>query len=235
MSDVIEQGTDAWREQRAGKITASCFGDAIDIAEAEPGAVYKSGPRKGQPKLPESSAARNTYMRVVAFERTSGVPKHEIGAKSLNWGKDIESFAREAYQVETGNIVVESGFIVHPQFDFIGCSPDGLVGKPGGIEMKCPLDEQVHIKTILEGMPKEHLPQVQGGMLCTGREWWDFVSYDPRQKESLRLYVQRIYRDEEYIRKLLVGLHQFNAEVEAMIATLERRASGETVLRQHAA
>jgi len=225
MSDVIEQRSEAWRELRAGKLTASCFGDAIDIADAEPGAVYKSGPRKGQPKLPESSAARNTYMRVVAFERTSGIPKHEIGAKSLNWGIDVEPFAREAYELETGNIVTQSTFIVHPQFDFIGCSPDGLVGTLGGIEMKCPHDEQVHIKTMLEGMPKEHLPQVQGGMLCTGRAWWDFVSYDPRQKENLRLYVQRIERDEAFIQKLLTGLLQFNAEVEAMIRQLEKRAA----------
>jgi predicted phage-related endonuclease len=225
MSDVIEQRTDAWRESRAGKITASCFIDAIAISEPEPGSVYKSGPRKGQPKLPESTATRDTYMRIIAFERTSGVPRHEIGSKSLQWGSDVETFAREAYELETGNIVVESGFLLHPKFHFIGCSPDGLVGLLGGIEMKCPHDEQVHIKTILSGMPEEHMPQVQGAMLVTGREWWDFISYDPRQKESLRLYVQRIERDEAYIQKLLAGLIQFNLEVEAMIATLEKRAA----------
>jgi hypothetical protein len=225
MSDVIEQRTDAWRQQRAGKITASCFGAAIAVLDAEPGAVYKSGPRKGQPKLPESTAERDTYMRVVAFERTSGIAKHEIGAKSLSWGRDIEPFSLEAYQVETGNIVTASGFLLHPDFDFIGASPDGLVSTDGGLEMKSPHDEQVHIRTILEGMPKDHMPQVQGNMLVTGRAWWDFASYDPRQKESLRLYVQRIYRDEEYLRKLLTGLLQFNAEVEAMIRQLEKRAA----------
>jgi len=225
MSDIIEQRTDAWRQQRAGKITASCFGAAISISEVEPGAIWKSGTRKGQPKLPESTAERDTYMRVVAFERTAGIPKHEIGAKSLSWGKDIEPFSLEAYQVETGNIVTESGFLLHPQFDFIGASPDGLIGVDGGLEMKSPHDEQVHIKTILSGMPEEHRPQVQGNMLVTGRQWWDFVSYDPRQKESLRLYVQRIYRDEAYISKLLIGLLQFNAEVEAMIRRLEGKVA----------
>jgi predicted phage-related endonuclease len=225
MSDVIEQRTNAWRESRAGKITASCFIDAIAISEPEPGAVYKSGPRKGQPKLPESTATRDTYMRILAFERTSGIPRHEIGSKSLQWGTDVETFAREAYELETGNIVVESGFLLHPQFDFIGCSPDGLVAADGGIEMKCPHDEQVHIKTVLTGMPEEHMPQVQGNMMVTGRAWWDFISYDPRQKESLRLYVQRIPRDEAYISKLLTGLLQFNKEVDAMIAALEKRAA----------
>jgi hypothetical protein len=74
-------------------------------------------------------------------------------------------------------------------------------------------------------MPEEHIPQVQGNMLVTGREFWDFVSYDPRQKESLRLYVQRIQRDEAYISKLLAGLLQFNLEVEQMIAALEKQAA----------
>jgi hypothetical protein len=221
----IEQRTDEWRAQRAGKITASCFADAIAMTEVEPGALWKSGPRKGQPKLPESTGARDTYMRTIAFERTSGLPRHEVGSKSLNWGTDVEAFAREAYELETGNIVVESGFVLHPKYDFIGASPDGLIGTPGGLEMKCPHDEQVHIKTILTGMPEEHTGQVQGNMLVTGREWWDFASYDPRQKESLRLYVQRIYRNETYIAKLLAGLLQFNAEVEAMIQRLEAKAA----------
>lgn len=91
--------------------------------------------------------------------------------------------------------------------------------------MKCPHDEQVHIKTILTGMPEEHIGQVQGNMLVTGRQWWDFVSYDPRQRENLRLYVQRIERDEAFIQKLLIGLLQFNAEVEAMVDALEKRAA----------
>lgn len=225
MSDVIEQRSDAWREKRAGRITASCFMDAIAVTAAEPGAVYKSGPRKGQPKFPESTAARDTYMRTLAFERTAGIPKHEIGSKSLQWGTDVEAFARESYELETGNIVVESGFLLHPQFEFIGASPDGLVRLDGGIEMKCPHDEQVHIKTILSGMPEEHIGQVQGNMLVTGRTWWDFISYDPRQKESLRLYVQRIERDEVFIQKLLAGLLQFNLELEQMIAALEKRAA----------
>lgn len=223
MSDMIEQRTDAWREQRAGKITASCFGDATAMTDVEPGAAYKSGPRKGQPKVAESTAARETYMRVVAFERTAGIAKHEIGGKALNWGTDIEAFAREAYELATGNIVTESGFLTHPQYDFIGASPDGLIGSDGGLEMKCPHDEQVHIKTILHGMPDEHIPQVMGNMLVSGRKYWDFVSFDPRQSSDLRLYIQRIYRDDIYITKLLTGLLQFNAEVDAMIARLKQR------------
>jgi predicted phage-related endonuclease len=226
MSDVIEQRSDAWRAERAGKITASRFIDAIAITRPEPGEVYKSGPRKGQPKLPESLAPREKYKREVVFERMSGIPRHEISGHALRYGTEVEQFAREAYELRTGSIVSEAQFVCHTTYPLIGASPDFLVDQDGGGEMKCPMDEGVHIGTWLDGVPTDHLPQIQGGMLVTGRKWWDFVSYDPRQCEKLRLYVQRIKRDDVYINGVLLpGLLQFNAEVEQMIEELNRRAA----------
>lgn len=226
MSEVIEQRTDEWRMQRAGKLTASRFIDAIAMTRPEPGEVFKSGPRKGQLKLPESLAPREKYKREVAFERLAGMPRHEIGGQALRHGTEVEPFAGEAYELHTGNIVTKAEFVCHPQYPFIGASPDFLVDLDGGGEMKCPLDEAVHIGTWLDGVPEDHLPQIQGGMLVTGRHWWDFVSYDPRQCEKLRLYVQRIHRDDAYINGILLpGLLQFNAEVEQLIAELQRRAA----------
>jgi predicted phage-related endonuclease len=226
MSDVIEQRSDAWRAERAGKLTASRFIDAIAMTRPEPGEIYKSGPRKGQPKLPESLAPREKYKREVVFERMAGIPRHEIGGQALRYGTEVEQFAREAYELSTGNIVAEAQFVCHPEYSFIGASPDFLVDRDGGGEMKCPMDEGVHIGTWLDGVPPDHIPQIQGGMLCTGRQWWDFVSYDPRQCEKLRLYVQRIERDNAYINGVLLpGLLQFNAEVEAMIKLLEAKAA----------
>lgn len=226
MSDVIEQRTDAWREARAGKLTASRFIDAIAMSKVEPGKVYTSGPRKGQPKIAESLAPREKYKREVAFERMAGIPRHEISGHALRYGSEVEQFAREAYELHTGNIAVEAEFVCHPDYPFIGASPDFLVDSDGGGEMKCPMDEGVHIETWLEGVPIDHIPQIQGGMLVTGRQYWDFVSYDPRQCEKLRLYVQRIPRDDDYINGILLpGLLQFNAEVEQMIAELNRRAA----------
>lgn len=203
-----EQRTEQWEMDRAGKLTASVFADVIALR------------RDGKP-----TAERAKLMRLKAFERLAGIPKHEVGARSMEWGKDLEQAAKEAYEIESGNIVEASGFIVHPAHDFIGCSPDGLIAADGGIEMKCPHDEQVHVQTWLEGMPADHLPQVQGCMLVTGRQWWDFISYDPRQAPALRLYVQRIPRDDAYIKTLLDGLLQFEAELREMVDTLRRRAA----------
>lgn len=105
----------------------------------------------------------------------------------------------EAYEMLTGNIVMPSEFIVHPKYDWLGCSPDGLINDDGGTESKCPFNEAIHVRTWLEGMPEEHMAQVQGCMFVTGRKWWDFLSFDSRQDEECQLYIETIYRDEEYI------------------------------------
>lgn len=198
-----EQGTEAWRKERAAKLTASRFKD-----------VLKGGEYRAK------------YLRQLAFERLSGSPIHEAHGHALRWGKECEPCAREEYELETGNLVIETGFVLHPQYPFIGCSSDGLVGNDGAIEIKCPYDESIHVQTWLNGIPKEHIPQTQGNLLVTGRQWIDFVSYDPRQARGYQLYVQRVERDEAYIEKLLAELLQFDVELKHMVKTLiNRRAA----------
>ena len=210
MEDTIEQRTEAWLQARCGKITASRFADVMAVSA-----------RTGKPLQ-----AREDYMLTLAAERTSGIPKQSISSKSLAWGTDLEAHAREAYEIETGNIVTEAGFVLHPTHDCIGASSDGWIGDDGLIEIKCPHDEKVHIRTWLYGMPEDHIAQVQGNMLVTGRQWADFISYDPRAGQPFRLYVQRIPRDDDYINnKLLPGLLQFEAELQAMVETLRRKAA----------
>lgn len=205
---MSDQRSDHWYEARAGKITASRFGDVIAVK------------RDGKP-----TAERMRYMRELVFERLAMQPKHEVSSKSLNWGTEVEEFARRAYELRTGNIVTLSPFVLHPDHDFIGASPDGLIDDDGGLEMKCPHSEDVHVLTWLDGMPSDHMPQVQGNMMVTGRQWWDFVSYDPRQGDRFRLYVQRVQRDQDYIDRMLEELLRFQAESLAMQAELERKAA----------
>lgn len=226
MNNVIDQRTDEWRAARAGKLTASRFADAIAFTGGGPGDVYKSGAKKGMPKPRTPTYARSKYMREIVFERLAGAPSHEVGGRATQWGTDVESFGKDAVELETGLIIQKAEFVTHPAYPFIGASPDGLIEAEGGYESKCPMDEAVHINTLLEGMPEDHIPQVQGGMLVTGRKWWLFASYDPRMREDLRLYTQRIARDDAYINEtLLPGLLQFEAEVQAMIKRLTERAA----------
>lgn len=222
MSEPLQR-TDAWRQDRAGKLTASCFKDIMDYSEPEPGEIWKSGPRKGQLKQPVSSAARDKKMLSLAFERTSRKPVHEIFGAALTWGTEVESYALSAFEVATGLVIQPASFVTHPDYPFIGSSADGFIGKDGGIECKCPHDEAVHIRTILEGMPEQHMAQVQGAMFVTGRKWWYFISYDPRAEEPFRLYYERVERDDEYIERLKNGLLKFEGELQDVVKRLEKR------------
>jgi len=183
---MIEQRSEEWFAQRSGKFTGSKFVD-----------IMKRGKRDGKPL----KAWHDCVWQVVS-ERLSGEYEDSVSAASLRWGTDVEPYARDAYEVETGNIVEESGFIVHPDYPFAGASPDGLIGADGGLEMKCPKSMSVHLKRIVDGLEEDHQAQIQGGLWVTKRKWWDFYSYDPRMPEEQRGILFHIERDEEYISRL---------------------------------
>ena len=155
----------------------------------------------------------------------TGEPVEGPSGYALQWGTDVESFAREAYELETGNSVIESGFLLHPDYDFVGCSPDGLIGDDKGLEMKCPRSSAVHLKRFVSGVPDEYIPQIQGCMWVTGRTSWDFVSYDPRMPESHRILIINVKRDEEYIEKLKVAVLEAETKVTELHELLKKKAA----------
>lgn len=216
---MIEQRSDEWFADRAGKITGSRMSDVM--VEREVG-EFKSGPRKGQPK-PQPLALIN-YAHQLAAERLTQKPRKQVKAYALQWGRDVEPAAVAAYQAETGTIVEQCGFITHPQYDFIGASPDFLVGADGGGEIKSPESPEVHLETLLNGLPAEHIEQIQGGLWVTGRQWWDFISYHPDFPEGLRLYVQRVQRDDEYIARLEQACLLMEADVQAILGKVAQAA-----------
>jgi len=142
----------------------------------------------------------------------------------MQYGTEQEVFARIDYEAKTGAFVTETGFIESGEVEMCGGSPDGLVDDDGGIEIKCPYNSAIHLSTWINGMPPEHMAQVQGLMWITGREWWDFVSYDARMPAEYQLYVQRIKRDEDYLMKLYHAVMSFQKDADALIATLREAA-----------
>lgn len=195
--EQIEQRSAEWFAQRAGKFTGSRFVD-----------VMARNKRTGEPLK-----AYHDLIWQVVVERMTGQPVDGASGYALQWGEDVEPFAREAYEFETGSIVNEGGFIVHPKYEFAGCSPDGLVGNDKGIEMKCPKSSAVHLERFIYGVPDEYIPQIQGCMWVTGRESWDFVSFDPRMPESHQLLIIQVERDEAFIEGLEKAV--LEAEVKA--------------------
>lgn len=203
------QRTEEWRKDRAGKFTGSIFADLI--------ARHK---KNGERLKSFTECVWN-----VVVERMSGKPIEGPSGFALQWGTDVEPYAREAYELETGNTVVESGFIQHPTIEYAGCSPDGLIGSDGGIEIKSPKSLRIHLERFLDGVPEEYMPQVQGCMWITGRQWWDFVSYHPDAPESHRLLVIRVKRDEKMIAEIESSVIEGEAKVLELIETLMRKAA----------
>lgn len=217
------QRSDAWFDARAGRITASRMSDIMAFTVGE--GVWKSGPRKGQAKVATPLKARTDYIHQLAAELLTGKPRKQVKAWALQWGQDVEPAAQAAYEAETGVIVTRCGFIAHKQYDFIGASPDFLVGNDGGGEIKCPESSEVHLATLDNGLPEEHIEQIQGGLWASDRQWWDFVSFHPDFPPGLRLYIQRVDRDDSYIAKLEAACLSAWAEVQAIVTKLQDRAT----------
>lgn len=215
---MTDQRSEAWFADRAGRITASQMNTVMLPRER---GEFKSGPRKGQIKPPPK--ALEDYAHQLAAERLTGKPRKQIKAAALQWGQDVEPAAVAAYQAETGYIVTLCGFVVHPSHDFIGASPDFLVDADGGGEVKSPESSEVHLATLLNGLPPEHVEQIQGGLWVTGRKWWDFVSYHPDFPPHLRLYVERIPRDDDFISKLETACLELEADVRAILQKLQQK------------
>jgi hypothetical protein len=143
----------------------------------------------------------------------------------MAWGREYEAEARFAYEMKTGEMVSTAGFILHPTFDFAGASPDGLIGKDGGLEIKCP-KTTTHIKWLLAGIaPVEHQDQCLWNMACAERSWWDFASHDPRLPEGLNLFIVRMQRDDARIAEIEAAVQAFEAEVSADTTELQKLIS----------
>lgn len=201
MNNII-QGTDEWKQLRAGKVTASRIADVM--------ATIKSG----------ESAARKNYRTQLICERLTGKVEDTFTNSHMERGTALEPFARDAYELQTGSIVDQVAFVDHPTVVMSGASPDGLVGNNGLIEIKCPTPAN-HVEYLLgKEPPSKYKPQMTWQIACTQREWVDFVSYCPEMPEHLQLFVVRFVPDPEYLANVTQEVIKFLAEVDATIAEL---------------
>lgn len=200
---MILQGSPEWFEQRLGKVTASRVSDVM--------AKLKSG---------AEAAVRADYRAELVAERLTGKTIEGFQNAAIKWGTDCEPLARAAYEAETGMLVVETCMVAHPTIDMSGASPDGLVNGDGLIEIKCPTTK-THIDTLLCGeAPSQYIPQMQWQMACTGRQWVDFVSFDPRMPSDMQIFIKRVERDAKLIAEYEAEVVKFLGEVSATVEKL---------------
>ncbi len=196
----ILQRSDDWHSERCGKVTASRIKD-IDAK-----------PAKGK--------VLNSLGLIILSERLTGVQEDTKTTQLMQWGIDHEPHAITAYENETGQFVEGAGLIDHPSIAMSGASPDGLVGKQGQLEVKCP-NTTTHLNTLLSRkVPDEHIPQITWQLACTEREWCDFVSYDPRLPGYLQLVVIRVFAKDLDITGLEQSVIAFNKTIDGAIDQL---------------
>jgi hypothetical protein len=200
---MIEQGTTAWKMERLGHITASRIADVL--------ATVKTGEAKGREK----------YRWEIVTQRITNEITEGYTNEAMAWGTATEPQARVMYAIKNTTLVEQVGFVKHPTLQWVGASPDGLVDEDGLIEIKCP-NTDTHLQTILgDKAPSKYVPQMQMQMWVTGREWCDFVSYDPRLPDDLSYFCKRVKRDNSFIAKMEVEVKQFLDEVANTLTVLK--------------
>jgi len=199
----IAQGTPEWLAARAGRVTASKIPDVM--------AKIKTG----------EAATRRDYRAQIIAEILTGQPQGDTFTnEAMRWGTEQEPFARAAYEMASGFMVDQVGFVLHPTIERAGASPDGIVDMDGLVEIKCP-KTATHIQYRLDkSVPTQYQPQMLWQMACTGAAWCDFVSFDPRLPDDLQLFVVRFNRDQARIDAMEAEVVAFLAEVDETISKL---------------
>lgn len=187
-----EQKSEEWYKCRLGKLTASV---AYTIATAGKGL--------------------DTLCLEKATEILTGIIPEGFTSEAMQHGNEYESEARNIYELETGNVVKQVGFV--EDNEFVGVSPDGLIGDDGLIEIKCPTDKTYTQYLIDMIIKPEYYAQMQMQMLITKRCWCDYVVYNPHFEKSI--IIQRVYPDKEYMEKIGSGLGLGMRKIQEIVKT----------------
>lgn len=189
---------------RLGNLTASRLADAT--------ARTKTG----------WGASRANLMANLVVERLTGVPMEGYQNAAMLWGIEKEPEARAAYEWAFDVEVVPTGYVPHPTIAHSGATPDGAVGDKGLIEIKCP-QSATHIETLLtKQIDGRYIKQMTWQLACTGREWVDFSTYDPRFPIPLRLWTFRVMRDDDAIEAMEKDVREFLAELDEKVEALRK-------------
>lgn len=183
----LKQGTPEWLQIRLGIATCSEFECLLVNGKGEAG----------------FGAGAFTYMDTLIGERiTEEAADPFTGNRHTERGHELEGIARGLYEDRYEVKTTECGIILNHG---AGYSPDALVSANGLTEIKTKLPKFQVSVILADEVPKEHVPQCQGGLWISEREWIDFISYWP----GMPLFVKRMYRDEVMIRRIAERVKTF--------------------------
>tara|TARA_R110000772_G_scaffold48018_2_gene109507 strand:- start:650 stop:1255 length:606 start_codon:yes stop_codon:yes gene_type:complete len=188
----FEQRTEGWFHARLGRPSASSFHKLITPT--------------GKP-----AASADSYINDLIAEKITGRQASVFVNDAMQRGTDLEPLAKEVYELVADENVFDIGFCLHDTIE-AGASPDGLVGDDGLLEIKCPMGNTM-VSYLRAGnkLPSKYIPQVQGQLWITDRDWCDFLAYHP----DMTILLVRVERSASYIEKL-------EAEVSRACDTIEK-------------
>lgn len=195
----IDQNTDRWMDLRRGKFTASSFKDLF---------------------MNEITSTYENILYKVVFERLTGESPEYFKSYWMERGHDLEPEARQVYELETFNKVRPGGFWEYSEW--VGCSPDGLIGENGLLEIKCPKYNTIIRYMVSQKLPHIYEMQVQGQLFITDRKWCDFMAYHPH----LKPLIIKVYRDERKIHELKERLHNIIKKASDIICKISEFEGG---------
>ena len=202
---IIEQGSPEWFALRLGKVTASRIADVM-----------------AKPRVP-GAGMRVNYMWQLAVERLTQQPMKTYQSKTMLEAHEWEPIARAAYVFRTDQPVKKVAFVDHQRIEMSGCSPDGLVGDDGLVEIKCP-ELTAHMDTLLRDViPGEYVKQMQFQMACTQRQWCDFVSFQADLPERMRVAIIRCKRDQGMIDEMENEVRKFHDDLTRSVEQLQEK------------
>jgi len=186
--DIVQQ-TPEWFKEKAGRPSASNF-DSIITNDGKP------------------SKQRTKYLYQLAGERITGIREESYQNAAMTRGIEMEAEARQYYEL-LNNVEVQQVGLCITDDGLVACSPDGLVGKDGGLEIKCPT-LPTHVEYLYKGgLVEKYFQQVQGSLFVSGRKWWDLISYYP----GLKPVIIRVTPDKTFLTALKVELALFCIEL----------------------
>jgi hypothetical protein len=190
--DNVEQGTDEWLAMRLGLLTASEMDRILT------------------PTLKVASNDKErTHLYEILAQRITGYVEPQYVSDKMLRGHADEITAREIYSDKIAP-VTEVGFVTNDRWGFtLGCSPDGLVGDEGMIEIKS-RDQKYQARTLVElEVPQEYMIQIQTSLLITARKWCDFLSFSG----GMPMPVMRVLPDPAYFEAIIGAATGFEERI----------------------
>lgn len=204
-----EQGSQEWFDSRLGVVTGSKDGG-----------------------LPAIMGTKAAYEKLVYKKVGERLMKHvdmdNMHESALNRGKRLEQEGLAAFEYVTGKKTYSVGLVKHPEYEWIGYSPDGIISETEDVEVKCP--EEQNYTMILESkkVPDEYEWQITQGFCANPKlmtRW--FVAYNP-DIEDFPIVIVKCTREEwqGHIDRAMAKQLEFIAEVEIKLSVIKEENYG---------